>query len=81
LVLLELYSSQKLGYTAYLGVPSRLYNLVTVLEDERSASEFQGQHVKIPELLDHLMDNLLVVGGQVLVPEHERFVEFVLRVL
>lgn len=54
--------------------------LVAVLEDERSASEFQGQHVKMPEFLDRLMDTL-AVGCQVLVPEYERFVESVWRVL
>jgi hypothetical protein len=55
--------------------------LVAVLEDERSASEFQGQHVKMPQFLDHLMDDTSAVGCQVLVPEYERFVESVWLVL
>ena len=55
--------------------------LVAVLGDERSASEFQGQHEKMPEFLDRLMDDPLAVGGQVLLPEYERFVESVWRVL
>jgi len=51
--------------------------LVAVLEDKRSASEFQGQHVKMPEFLDRLMDDTLAVGCQVLVLEYERFGEVV----
>jgi len=37
--------------------------LVAVLGDECSASEFQGQHEKMPEFLDCLIDNPLAVRG------------------